>query len=70
MTSFWAIENFSGCALPNINQMFGTLPILENNAKVAFKFEILVTTIGNATLNILNNRIFFMCKPPNLLMDQ
>ena len=50
--------------------MIGTLPILENNAKVGFKFEILDTTIGNATQNILNNRIFFMCKPPKLLMDQ
>ena len=41
--------------------MIGTLPILENNAKVAFKFEILDTTIENATQNILNNNIF-MCK--------
>ena len=39
--------------------MFGTLPILENNAKVAFKFEIFDTTIGNATQNILN-KIFYM----------
>ena len=69
MTSFWAIQNFSGYALPNNNQLFGTLPILENNAKVAFEFEILDTTIENATQNILNNNIF-MCKPQKLLMDQ